>query len=315
MIDMQYPVFTLVAYAGSFIALWISSGVIITRVSQLARSLKLSPFLVSFFVLGMLTSLPEIMIAGIAVVEDTPLIFVGNLLGGIPIIFFCIIPLLGILNKKIAIPHRLTLRQIVLTLCVVIAPSIMAVDQRIEVWEGWALVSFYSVMFVYFMRMNNMFHTVSIHPRSKTVQNLFSLCVCTLVLYISSRFIVQGSQEIASYLKISSFIVSFLFISLGTNLPELSLVFRSFFSRKSDIALGDYLGSASANTLIFGVSTILYGKTIELPEFFWGRLITLSFGLLLFFLFARSKHELSRKESGLLLVLYILLTYIELRAI
>jgi len=48
-----------------------------------------------------------------------------------------------------------------------------------------------------------------------------------------------------------------LFLSVGTNLLELSITITSIWKKHKEVAFGDYLGSAAANTFLFGVLTLM----------------------------------------------------------
>src|SRR3989338_7653254 len=92
----------------ALMVLWLGSGLIVYSLDNIARRLEISAFAVSFFVLGFLTSLPEIAVGINAILDKTPEIFVGNLLGGQIIIFLLIIPMLAILGNGVILSHQLT---------------------------------------------------------------------------------------------------------------------------------------------------------------------------------------------------------------
>src|SRR3546814_16263914 len=58
-------------------------------------------FTMSFFLLGLLTSLPELVIGLTSIVDGQPEIFVGNLIGGTIILFLLVIPLLALTSQGI----------------------------------------------------------------------------------------------------------------------------------------------------------------------------------------------------------------------
>ena len=113
---------TLLTYICSFIAIWLGTGLIVGSVDGLARKLKLSSFAVSFFILGLLTSIPETFVSYNAVANRNPEIFVGTLLGGIIVIFLFIIPVLAILGRGIRINHDLSTKNLLFALAVIAAP-------------------------------------------------------------------------------------------------------------------------------------------------------------------------------------------------
>src|SRR3546814_1257025 len=67
---------------------------------SLAKKIHISSFAFSFFVLGILTSIPEMAVGLNAISQNRPEIFVGNLLGSIIILFLVIIPLLALVNGR-----------------------------------------------------------------------------------------------------------------------------------------------------------------------------------------------------------------------
>jgi cation:H+ antiporter len=107
------------------------------------------------------------------------------------------------------------------------------------------------------------------------------------------------------------FVVSVVILAFGTNLPEISLAIRSVFLGKKEVALGDYLGSAAANTLIFGVLTLLNGARINIENYSLRTLLINLFGLGVFYLFSQSKKEISKNEGKILLLIAFLFILVE----
>ena len=104
--------------------------------------------------------------------------------------------------------------------------------------------------------------------------------------------------------QISTFVISLIVLSLGTNLPELSVGVRALLSGKKDIAFGDYIGSASANVLIFGLLTVFNGSDFSIPNHFIQRFIYMFVGFIMFYFFSKSKNTISKLEGIGLLCVY-----------
>jgi cation:H+ antiporter len=131
-------------------------------------------------------------------------------------------------------------------------------------------------------------------------------------VFVSSEIIVTRTILFADSLHLSHYFISLVMLSLGTNLPEMTLAIRAILNRKKSVAFGDYLGSAAANTLLFGVFTFLSGNGILVQDNFWITFIFIIFGLGLFYVFALSKHNLSPKEAKILLGVYVAFILAEL---
>ncbi|PIQ72690.1 hypothetical protein COY13_01085 [Candidatus Roizmanbacteria bacterium CG_4_10_14_0_2_um_filter_36_35] len=97
--------FKIFFYLVSFLILWYCSGIIIRSVDRFAHRLKLSSFAVSFFVLGILTSVPEFSVGINSIINKTPDVFVGNLLGSSLVLFIFVIPLLAVFGGGVKMVH------------------------------------------------------------------------------------------------------------------------------------------------------------------------------------------------------------------
>lgn len=297
-----------IIYIVCFFLVWIGAGLVVSPISDLSKSWRLPRFIISFFLLGILTSLPEITISTIAILNNDPVIVAGNLLGGVIVMFLGVIPLLGLVGNGVKMPTQLNKKQLIITLLVVVAPAFLTADQKIGQYEAIFLILLYLSLFVMFSFKQSFFEKIKtgiISRKKNSMRHLFKIVLGVLILIGASNQIVNSTLFFADMFKISPFFVSLIVVALGTNIPEISIVFRSVLSGKKDIALADYLGSASANTLLLGIFTLMHGETIQLPNHFFQRFSFLAVGLILFFFFARSRNTLSRKESAILLSLYL----------
>jgi len=127
-----------------------------------------------------------------------------------------------------------------------------------------------------------------------------------IMVLVSSNYLVEKTILFGQILRISPFVISLIVLSLGTNLPELSLAIKSVVSRKKEVAFGDYVGSAAANTSLMGGLTLLNGGEVTVVNHFIRPFIFALGGLMLFFFFSRSRNNISRQEGLILLLVYII---------
>lgn len=304
----------LLVYALSFVVVWFGSGLVVSSISNLAKTFKLPAFTVSFFLLGIFTSLPEIAIGTLSIINDDPMIYIGNLLGGVIVIFLLIIPLLGLIGGGVKIPKALNQKDLLLILAVVTIPTLLTLDNKLARWEGGLLLTAYSLLFVFISKRQSLAEKISQSFKKKKKpwkKLILKTGIGVILLFAASQQIINSTLFFSDVLRISPFFMSLLVVSLGTNIPELSIVIRSVLQKQQDIALADYLGSAVTNTLLLGILTLVYGKSVTLPNHFLQRFILLICTLSLFFFFSRSKNTLSRLESLLLLIGYGVFLFIE----
>lgn len=304
-----------ILYCFSFAAIWFGAGLIIRSVDRIARQLRLSSFAISFFVLGLLTSIPEAAISINAVADHKPEIFVGTLLGGTVVIFLLIIPVLAILGRGVRINHDLSTRNLLLCLAVIAAPALFIIDHKVSNLEGIILVLFYFISLYFIQKSHGIFeekHTEVLNLKLYSFIDIAKVAAGIGIVFVSSQFIVSQTLIFAQLINIPAFYISLIVLSVGTNLPELSIAVRAIISGKKDIAFGDYLGSASANTLLFGIFTLLNdGEVLSVNSFLITFLFIVS-GLGLFYYFSQSKKDISKKEGIILLSIYIMFVIFEL---
>lgn len=300
-------------YFLAFAAVWLGSGFVVSSLSHFIKAYRLPAFVTSFYILGILTSLPEIGIGAVAVIQHDPIIFVGNLLGGTVVLFLLIIPLLGFFGNGLSQPRTLSYKQLFFILSTVLAPALLSLDRVISVTDGIILLLIYLFLPLCFLRQRQIVETTSErHARTLPLITLLPKIIVGIgILVISSQYIVHSTVYFAEMMQVSKFMVSLLVISVGTNIPELSLIFRSLLQKQKQLAFADYLGSAAANTVILGILTIIHGQDIVLPQRAIYQSFSIILGLILFFFFVHSKNKISKIESFILFVCYCLFLFCE----
>lgn len=307
---------SLLIYFVSFFALWFGAGLIINSVDKFSKSLKISSFATSFFVLGILTSIPEMSVGITSIVNDDPEIFVGTLLGGVITMFLLVIPVLAVLGNGIRLKDQLDEGPLLFTLFAVAMPSFLIADRNLSTFDGIVMVSLYLVLFFFVEKKQGIFEAISKKTNVKKKVNYlkrFSLIISGIaIVFISSHFIVSSTLYFSEVYNVTPFLISLLVLGLGTNLPELSLAIRSVLTGKKDIAFGDYIGSAAANTLLFGLLSLAYKGDVNINGNFYITFFFIALGLGLFYYFSRSKKDISRKEGFILLGTYFVFLAVEL---
>lgn len=304
-----------VVYIICFFILWHSSGKIVDIVEKIAKKIGFSSFALSFFLLGILTSIPEFSVGVNSLLKQTPDIFVGNLIGASFYLFTLVIPILAVFGGGVKMVHELNYKDMIFALLVVLAPIFLIADNVLTRTEGVFLILIYGILFYFIEKKKSLhlsFRDLSVKKVSHFLDIIIELLVHLGIIFIASNFIVNQTSEYSKILKFPVFVVSVVILAFGTNLPELSLAIRSIFMGKKEVALGDYLGSAAANTLIFGILALLNGARIHVENYSLKTLLINLFGLGVFYIFSQSKKEISKKEGKILLLIAFLFILIEI---
>ena len=84
-----------------------------------------------------------------------------------------------------------------------------------------------------------------------------------LMILFGANYLVDGSSSIAKKFGLSEFIIGLTIVGIGTSTPEMVVSWLSSFQGKSDMAIGNIVGSNIFNTmLILGVTALIAPLTI-----------------------------------------------------
>ncbi len=306
----------IIFYFISFFLIWYASGIIVNSLTRFTKKLKLSTFAVSFFVLGILTSIPEFAVGINSIIQQKPGIFIGNLLGASLTLFILVIPILAVLGNGVKMVHQLSSDNLIFTLLFVAAPTFLIADNVLTRTESVFLILMYVILFYFIEKKHGLFVNVreglENFKDKNAAEDIIELLLACVIVFVTSQYIVTQTIYFSELLSVSPFLISIVVLSIGTNLPELSLAIRAVMAGKREVALGDYLGSAAANSLLFGIFTFLNGARINIETYSYKTMGMMLLGLGVFYFFSRSKQDISRREGKILLLVYLLFLVVEI---
>lgn len=125
-----------------------------------------------------------------------------------------------------------------------------------------------------------------------------------LLLIKGADFLVDGASDIAKKFHIPQIVIGLTIVSIGTSMPELFVSITSALEGRSDMALGNVIGSNLCNLLlILGLSTVIMPVKFKRET----RLIEIPICLAVTVIFAvicNSNEVITQKESLLLITLF-----------
>jgi len=283
-----------------------SADLLVSTVSKLARLFHISEFLIGVIFLGLATSTPELFVGLISTFQNTPQLSLGNLIGASIILFSLLAGLAAIFSNTISTSPKLGLRQLLFIDLIIILPVVFLLDKSLSRFESALLIAVYILRTVWqLLRQNSPAQPAESPPPGKIISLVIYLIISFAALSVSSTFVVKAAVSLATSTHTPLFVIGLLLLSLGTNLPEITLLLAALRKHHQQLVLGDILGSATANTLIIGLIGFISPFTISSRKEFLIGGIFLGFSALVFSIAAITKRHLTRKEGFVLVALYL----------
>ena len=321
--DMDYT--SILFLILGFVFLIKGADLLVDGASSIALRYGVSLLVIGLTVIAFGTSTPELVVNVIASFEGEGNLGIGNILGSnianILLVlgstaFITVIPI-----SRIALKVDLPVSMLAIVLLFLILGS----DGGIM---GWGIgVSFLFIFFVY------LFYLFKIHRPSVGDDNsikqmaksksLFYVALGLIGIGLGGKWVVESGVEIGRHLartfgyENAEGLVGLTIVAIGTSLPELITSVVAAIKGKTDLAIGNVLGSNTFNLLwVLGLSTIISSFTphpLKLDKSFYLEMVLILFSSTLIFLFAfLSKKEihvprpyLSRYQGFIMLILYL----------
>jgi cation:H+ antiporter len=255
---------------GLALLVW-SADYFVDGAAIIARNLGVSTLIIGITVIGFGTSAPEILISLISVFDDTPDLAIGNAVGS-NIANIGLILGATALFIPLSFSSKLINREFPILLLATALMVWVLWDTRLSFTDGILLLGFLTLSLgylVYFSKTDKN-DPVSLEldqeiPRDvSTSQALIRTSIGLIVLVASSKLLVWGAVNIATYLGISELIIGLTIVALGTSLPELAAAIAGARRGEPELVLGNVIGSNMFNSLaVIGLPAVLTDFTFS----------------------------------------------------
>ncbi len=299
----------------SIIALGVSSGAVSRSILKLSKVAGLNEHILSFLLIGALTSIPEIFIALASIMIGSPLLSIGNIIGANFVAITLAIGLIAYISGGIDLSGQISKRVFGLSLLLTLLPSFLVFGGGISRFEGVLLLFMFVMYLTLFSYDSGSLKRLAIHVPfraqyfKEAYSSFISLSWGLPTLFLSSIFIVLFSANISHELLINPIFFGIVLLGIVTTLPELFLGLRGAVLQNPSLALENVLAASVFNgTVVLGILSIISpteGKLISVdPILFNAVFMTIAFILLSIFSYTNAK--ISRAEGALLMSLYLL---------
>lgn len=279
-----------------------------TRYSaRLAKIFRLSEFIVSFFIVAVISAFPEGTISIISALRGMPEFGLGTLIGSNVADLALVFGIVALISAKGVTIKSEILKKDFLYLALLLFPVLLGLDGYFSRIDGVLLIMAGLFFFFTLSIESKMFRKKfnNLHG-NHFFRNLMLLILSLAALLISANYTIQFGIGFANDIHIPAILIGLTMVSIGTCLPELLFSIRAVKNNKDDLALGDILGTVIIDaTLLVGIITII-------NPFYFNPIIIYVTGFAMFVagllavIFITTGRILTRKEGIYLLIFYAL---------
>lgn len=291
-----------------FVILGYGADLVISNLKEIGKSLGLKLFFLGI-ILGLITSLPEFSVGVNSIIRDIPAVSAGNLLGGIIVLMSLILGLNILFNREIITDGKII--NLIPFFILILIPFFLSFDGIIGGIDGVILMLSYlfTVWFLYKKNQPKIIPSLEMINRREISREIFFMAVGLILIVVSSSLIVRLAENFLEVFSISPLLVGVLIFSLGTNLPELSISFKAWRKKNSELSVSNLLGSAAANIFVLGVVASMQKIEIKINQEFCLIASTFLVLIALFAIFYRSQKKFSFFEGLAFVLVYILFLF------
>jgi len=254
------PVLSIPSFIIGIIFLWKGSDILVEGTSNTAAKLGISSIIISLIIVAFGTSAPEFAISFGAALQNRADITLGNIIGSCIANILLVIGISSII-KPIQIKKSIIRREIPIFVAASIILFIFSFFGFLDSYHyfgGLIFLILFILFIVYFVQCARKERkNYNKYEEGSIKKNIFFIIIGISGVVFGAWLLIESAITIADYLSIPPFVIALSMVAIGTSLPELVVSAMAAYKGKSDIAIGNVLGSNVFNIfLILGVSAL-----------------------------------------------------------
>lgn len=301
------------------VLLW-SAGKFVGGAASVANHFGLSPLLIGMLIIGFGTSAPEIIVSVFAAIQGNSGIALGNAYGSNTANILLILGLTALISP-IAVKSEIIKKELPVLLGITFFAVWQIWDLNVSKDDAFSLLGLFVLLISW-----SVYHGMKgekdaladeyneeINSNEGTVKtHVMWLIAGLLLLVASSRMLVWGAVEVATFFGVSDTIIGLTIIAIGTSLPELASSLMAVKKGEHDLAIGNVIGSNMFNTLaVVGIAGTIQPMAVASDFLYRDAMVMFasSVALFIFCIGIKGQGRLNRLEGGAFVLAYAAYTY------
>ncbi len=252
---------------GGMVALFGGGDMLVRGAVAVAQDFKVSPMVIGLTLVGFGTSAPELLTSLQAAFAGAPDIAIGNVVGSNIANILLILGVSALIAPVLIRRDTLMRDGGILIATTVLTIGLMAFGSigrlaGLVLFAG--LLAFLAIAFLTDGEGDGDLPEPS--ANSSTLRAFLTFAVGLVVTLMGAKFLVQGAIVMATNLGVSEAVIGLTVVAIGTSLPELITSAMAALRGRSDVAVGNIIGSCIFNLLgILGLTALVHPLSVA-PE-------------------------------------------------
>lgn len=310
--------FTYILFVAGFFLLIFGADWLVEGATSIARRFKISDLVIGLTIVSFGTSAPELVVNVIASYEGKATLAIANILGSNVANILLILGIAALI-RPLSVKSNTIWKEIPLSLLAAVILAVVANDvfidgngpSEISRSDGVILISFFIIFMYYTFGLTGQgtaeFEDLEEHGSEPAIWKSIVLTGAGLIaLPVGGDWIVDGAVLIAHDLGIAESVIGVVIVGVGTSLPEVAASAVAAYKGKTDIAIGNAVGSNIFNIFwVLGVSAMIRPLPYDIvmnPDMIMTVVASL---ILFFFVFLGRPYKLGRLEGTAFLTIYL----------
>lgn len=274
--------------------------------ASVADRLGIPQLVIGLTIVAMGTSLPEAAVSIAAAMKGSAEITIGNVVGSN---IMNVLVILGLTAVVCAIPVQKTTLRYEIPFTILITALLAGLglwDNQISRLEGGILWAFMIVYLLYLLKMAKQGKSEESQEEGKKKPIwllLVMIVVGAAMIVLGSDVTVNAATKIATMFGMSERFIGLTIVAFGTSLPELVTSVTAALKGKTDIAIGNIVGSNIFNILFVVGTTALITPVVYSSAFLVDSVIAVGAMVLLLLTILKDR-KLARLGGVVMLVAY-----------